>query len=297
MKNLILASFLILALLGGLTPAQRPKPEPTKPVPAAQTATPYEIPVVVKNLANGLQIIVLPDRSVAACDGGAGRAERLIHRAARAERSLAPLRAHVLLKPNHATAIYRCQMMQFSNSQLFAASGCQGELALKSQIGDVNYQGELEETGSASNGQTQQEVVEYYTSTTSPFLLPVLKSIKDAIRFPKFDEDEFAAEKQVVIGELDRNLSSPYYYINDEMMKRLFYKYPNPPQKARGHARDGRCRYDRPNAAYPVALLRAEQHRPHRHGRCRSADHLHACRPAVWRLEGQRGSFQKVPAR
>jgi zinc protease len=201
---------------------------PPTPAPAAEPKTQptaYEIPVTVKDLPNGMQVIVLQDRSVplvtvalAVRNGSFTEPPEL--------NGLSHLYEHMFFKTNHASALFQCQRMQFSNSQLFAASGCDKEMALKSQIGDVNYQGDLDETGAASNATTREEVVEYFTSTTSPYLLPVLRSIRDAVRFPKFDEQEFASEKQVVIGELDRNLSNPYSYLNDEMLNRLFYKYP-----------------------------------------------------------------------
>ncbi|HTH50874.1 MAG TPA: pitrilysin family protein [Pyrinomonadaceae bacterium] len=195
------------------------------PTPAATAQPAYEIPVTVKDLANGMQIIVLQDRSVplvtvdlAVRNGSFTEPPEL--------NGLSHLYEHMFFKSNHASEIYKCQMMQFSNQQLYQASGCANELALKSQIGDVNYQGELEETGSASNASTREEVVEYHTSTTSPYLATVLHSIRDAVRFPKFDENEFTSEKQVVIGELDRQLSNPYFYLTDELTNRLFYKYP-----------------------------------------------------------------------
>lgn len=214
----------MIALLSGVLPAQRPAAS-TPAVAAAKPAAAYEIPVVVKDLSNGMQIIVFQDRSVplvtmalSVRNGSFTEPPEL--------NGLSHLYEHMFFKTNHATAIYRCQMMQFSNAQLYQASGCAGESAIKLQVGDVNYQGQLEETGAASNATTREEVVEYYASTTTPYVLPVLRSLRDAVRFPKFDEQEFANEKQVVIGELDRNLSNPYSYLNDEMLTRLFYKYP-----------------------------------------------------------------------
>src|SRR2546430_3195227 len=54
-----------------------------------------------------------------------------------------------------------------------------------------------------------------------------MQFMKDAVRYPLFDEKEFERERQVVIGEIDRNESNPYYYLNREMTDRLFYKYPS----------------------------------------------------------------------
>jgi len=49
-----------------------------------------------------------------------------------------------------------------------------------------------------------------------------MQFMKDAARYPLFDEKEFERERQVVIGEIDRNESNPYYYLNREMTDRLF---------------------------------------------------------------------------
>ena len=221
MKTLFLASLLILALCVCAVPAQ-PR---SKAAPAPAKAAPYEIPVSVKTLSNGMQIIVMPDRSVplvtmeiAVRNGSFTEPPEL--------NGLSHLYEHMFFRTNHAAALYRCSMMQFSSDALLKASGCDRELALKAQLGDVSYQGQLEEMGATYNGETKEEVVEYYFHTTSPYLVPTLKALKDAIRYPKFDEDEFTSEKQVVIGELDRQLSNPYGHLNDDLLQRLFYKYP-----------------------------------------------------------------------
>jgi zinc protease len=54
-----------------------------------------------------------------------------------------------------------------------------------------------------------------------------MQFMKDSVRYPLFDNREFERERQVVIGEIDRNESNPFYYLNREMFDRLFYKYPS----------------------------------------------------------------------
>jgi zinc protease len=81
--------------------------------------------------------------------------------------------------------------------------------------------------GIAYNGQTQTELVNYYFTTTSPNFPTAIRFMRDAARYPLFDEGEFERERQVVIGEIDRNESEPGYYLNREMNDRLFYKYPS----------------------------------------------------------------------
>ena len=88
---------------------------------------------------------------------------------------------------------------------------CDGELRLKPEIKDVSYMGEIDQIGIVNNGTTREEVVQYYFTTTSPHILPAMRFIKDAARYPVFDEEEFAREKEVVLGELERNMSQPGY--------------------------------------------------------------------------------------
>jgi zinc protease len=53
-----------------------------------------------------------------------------------------------------------------------------------------------------------------------------MRYMRDATLFPTFDESEFKQEIQVVLGELDRQLSEPGYYLDRTLMDNLFYKYP-----------------------------------------------------------------------
>jgi len=89
------------------------------------------------------------------------------------------------------------------------------------------YLQRIGQLGIAYNGETREEVVEYYFTTTSPNLRAAMNFMRDATRYPLFDEGEFERERQVVIGEIDRNESEPGYYLNREMSDRLFYKYPS----------------------------------------------------------------------
>ena len=81
--------------------------------------------------------------------------------------------------------------------------------------------------GIAYNGTTREEVVDYYFTTISPNLRTAMRFMKDASRYPLFDEREFGREKQVVIGEIDRNESNPFFYLSKEMNSRLFFKFPS----------------------------------------------------------------------
>jgi zinc protease len=187
----------LLALAFSLTPAnaqlKTPAAKPT--VTAAQKQEGIEVPFVHKVLPNGLEVIVLQDASVpivtvemAARNGSFTEPPEL--------NGLSHLYEHMFFKTNGA-------MMRREP-----------------------YLREIGQLGITYNGTTREEVVNYYFTTTSPHLATAIRFIKDAIRYPVFDRDELEQEKQVVIGEIDRNEANPYYYLNRALMDRLFYKYP-----------------------------------------------------------------------
>ncbi len=226
MKKFLISLFFILSFLPAASRAQvktaaEPKSAPVK----AATQPAYQIPITTKTLANGLQVIVLQDSSVplvtvelAVRNGSFTEPPEL--------NGLSHLFEHMFFKANHATSLARCENVEFLNPAAFRQANCDNEMKLKAAIKDVSYLNEIDQLGVTYNGTTQEEVVEYFFSTTSPNIVPAVKLIKDAVRFPRFDEDEFAREQQVVIGELDRHMSEPGYYLNKGMLERLFYKYP-----------------------------------------------------------------------
>jgi zinc protease len=172
-----------------------------------------------------MQIIVLPDSSVplvtvefAVRNGSFTEPPEL--------NGLSHLYEHMIFKTNHAALIYRCEVAQIRSPEYFRASNCDSELKLKGKVKDVAYLGDIDQIGIVNNGETHEEVVEYYFTTTAPHLASAMKFIKDAARFPVFDEEEFASEKEVVIGELDRHMSEPGYYLNRALLERLYFKYP-----------------------------------------------------------------------
>jgi zinc protease len=226
-KNFFVSFLLILSLLATVSPAQKVAEKmPPKESPATvKQQSAYEIPIVTKTLANGLQIIVLPDSSVplvtielAVRNGSFTEPPEL--------NGLSHLYEHMFFKTNKATAIYRCEFLQFRNATAYRQFNCDSELRLKPEIKDVSYVGEIDQLGIVNNGTTREEVVQYYFTTTSPNILQAMRFIKDAARYPVFDEAEFAREKEVVLGELDRNMSQPGYYLNQESLDKLFFKYP-----------------------------------------------------------------------
>jgi zinc protease len=236
-QKLLISLALILSLLASAGLAQKPRASNSKPAPATSKlkAAPYAIPITTKTLANGLEIIVLPDSSVpivtielAVRNGSFTEPPEL--------NGLSHLYEHMFFKTNHAASIYRCELFQKSNLFAFQQSRCDNELKLKPEIKDVSYMSRIDQLGIVNNGTTREEVVQYYFTTTSPNLPTAMRFIKDAARYPVFDNEEFAREKEVVLGELERNMSQPGYYLNQASLEKLFYKYPT--RKSPGGTRE-----------------------------------------------------------
>ena len=78
------------------------------------------------------------------------------------------------------------------------------------------------ELGAVFNGTTEPERVNYYMTTPSEKLGDAIELVASAIRTPLFRRDELERERQVVIGEYDRNESSPFFALSREMDKKLF---------------------------------------------------------------------------
>lgn len=227
MKKYFLSLFVILSFLPITSPAQKKpavRPKPT-PVTAKQAEPAYEVPFVTRTLANGLEVIVLPDSSVPLVtveldvrNGSFTETPEL--------NGLSHLFEHMFFKPNLAVRLDQCEKApataRFStvyNSQ------CALALSLKTAIGDTTYLKDSDQLG-FYNGSTREEVVNYFYHVTSPYLAAAIRQINDSVRFPSFDQTDFDNEKKVVIGELDRHEANPYEFLDLTMKDKLFYQYP-----------------------------------------------------------------------
>ncbi|HEX8746322.1 MAG TPA: pitrilysin family protein [Pyrinomonadaceae bacterium] len=206
-RNLSALALLLSLILSSFAPAVRAQTRgsaatpssSSSPSPSAAAATaraPQATPWINRQLANGLEVVVLEDHSVplvtvemAVKNGSFTEPPEL--------NGLSHLFEHMFFKSNRATA----------NAEDYLAN-----------IGKL---------GVAYNGSTREEIVNYYFTTTTPNYPVAMRLMRDSIRFPLFEEREFQREQQVVIGELDRNESNPYFYLNQELMNRLFYKFPS----------------------------------------------------------------------
>lgn len=186
----ITAGTLSASALKNPVPHYRTMPQGTAAARQAQSQ------IISRVLANGLEVIVLEDHSVplvtielAVRNGSYTEPPEL--------NGLSHLYEHMFFKANRAIA----------NAEQYTQT-----------VGQL---------GMAYNAQTREEVVDYYFTTTSPNLRTAMNFMRDAVRYPLFDKGEFEREREVVIGEIDRNESNPFYFMNLEITNRLFYKYPS----------------------------------------------------------------------
>jgi len=70
------------------------------------------------------------------------------------------------------------------------------------------------EMNATYNGTTGDERVTYYLTLPSENVNDGLELLADLVRSPRFEEDILKAEKSVVLGELQRNASDPYFVAN-----------------------------------------------------------------------------------
>ncbi|PYS84571.1 MAG: insulinase family protein [Acidobacteria bacterium] len=170
---------------------QKPAPAPVPSGPLAEAA-----PFVNKILPNGLEVIVLEDHSVPLVTV-----------------ELAVRNGSFTEPPELNGLSHLYEHMFFKVSPERAAK--------------ADYLKNIDQLGIVYNGETHEEVVDYYFTTTTPNFPVAMRFMRDQARFQSFDEGQFAQEREVVIGELERNESNPYGDLGDEMNKRLFYKYPS----------------------------------------------------------------------
>ena len=226
MKKLFLNSLLILSVSTNLIFAQTVKPPQATATAIAKTKQADTVPYLNKVLPNGLEVIVLPDASVpivtvelAVRNGSFTEPPEL--------NGLSHLYEHMFFKPNQAVLLSQCESVINAGGTLndIGRRVCANPLNLKSKIGSLDYLKDADQL-SIFNGTTHEEVVDYFYTTTSPYFSNAIRLINDAVRYPTFDEQEFKEEKDVVVGEIDRDESNPFFYLSRTMSDKLFYKYP-----------------------------------------------------------------------
>lgn len=78
------------------------------------------------------------------------------------------------------------------------------------------------ELGAVFNGTTQEERVNYYMTLPKDSLEGAMRLIAAALREPKFLREELERERQVVLGEYDRNEASPFFALQEAIGKRVY---------------------------------------------------------------------------
>jgi zinc protease len=92
-----------------------------------------------------------------------------------------------------------------------------------SKYPDVNqFWDRASELGAVFNGNTEEERVNYYMTVPAEKLGDAIQLVASAIRAPLFRRDELERERQVVIGEYDRNESVPYFALDRDMKIKLY---------------------------------------------------------------------------
>ena len=89
------------------------------------------------------------------------------------------------------------------------------------------YLARQRELGMIFNGTTGNERVNYYFTLQSKNLREGLEFMNAAIRTPVFDQAELEREREVVLGEYDRNEATPTYYLFDAMDDLLWFEFPS----------------------------------------------------------------------
>jgi zinc protease len=89
------------------------------------------------------------------------------------------------------------------------------------------YMARQRELGMLWNGTTGTERVNYFFTLGSEHLCAGMVFMSNAIRTPLFDPDELEREREVVLGEFDRNEANPYYHLRYATDQELWYEYPS----------------------------------------------------------------------
>jgi zinc protease len=80
----------------------------------------------------------------------------------------------------------------------------------------------LSELGADYNGRTSEEAVNYWLTLAADSVEPAMRALASALREPSFRQDELEREREVVIGEYDRNESNPFYHLQRAVDRALW---------------------------------------------------------------------------
>lgn len=89
------------------------------------------------------------------------------------------------------------------------------------------YLERIHELGIHFNGTTHDEFVNYFFTLPRVNFQAGMQFMADAIQTPKFDQGELEKEREVVLGEFDRNEANPIFPLIRAMDSAVWYKYPS----------------------------------------------------------------------
>ncbi|MFB6350502.1 MAG: M16 family metallopeptidase, partial [Bradymonadaceae bacterium] len=89
------------------------------------------------------------------------------------------------------------------------------------------YLKRIKELGIVFNGTTSSERVNYFFTLPRENLKKGMIFMRHALLTPKFNDEEFQKEKQVVLSEYDRSESQPQQSFHRQMQRLLWYKHPS----------------------------------------------------------------------
>jgi zinc protease len=84
------------------------------------------------------------------------------------------------------------------------------------------FVGRASELGAVFNGQTREEIVNYYVTVPADSIEGGMRFLAAPLTGPLFRQEELERERSVVIGEYDRNESSPFYHFTTAIDKALW---------------------------------------------------------------------------
>ena len=87
------------------------------------------------------------------------------------------------------------------------------------------YLDKVSESGAQYNAETKEEVVNYYYTALKTGLRPVMTFMRDELRYPLFDKGELDREIQVILDEFSRHEANPYFFLDEAIKQKLWYKY------------------------------------------------------------------------
>jgi zinc protease len=183
----------------------KPAPAKTKPAAAAPAAPAASVPAIRpatqreeleriiqrKILPNGLEVIVIENHGVPLAT-----VEMVVKNGAFTQ------------TPDYAGLAHLYEHMFFKSNDDYPAP--------------EQFVARASELGAIYNASTREEVVNYYLTVPADSLEGAMQFLESAFRAPRFRRDELESERQVVLGEYDRNESNPGFPLLQGMDKAMW---------------------------------------------------------------------------